>query len=244
MPTSTVARNARFGHARSSIPAVAELITAEDEETATQRAVEVLRDGRLVVVPSDTVYTVVADAFQTFATQRMFGAKRRSRQIPLSVLIRNPRQVIGLAREVPETAERLMASYWPGPLSILLLVQPDMPWELGLTGDAIGLRMPAHDLLLAIAAEIGPLACSTANRPGEAPATTVEEARLQLGDNVDLYIDGGASSPAVTTIVDCTRQQVEVVREGIIPAADVERVATGDVGWGERPAAVTDDEEL
>ena len=214
---------------------MAEEISAEDVEAAAARVVEVLRDGRLAVVPTDTVYTVIADAFQTFATQRMFGAKRRGRQIPVSVLIRNPRQVIGLAREVPETAERLMASYWPGPVSILLPVQPDMPWDLGDSGDAINLRMPADDLLLAVAAEIGPLACSAANRRGEPAATTVEEARLQLGDNVDLYVAGPASKGGVTTVVDCTRADAHVLREGAIPAADILSVAAGEVNWGSRP---------
>ena len=216
---------------------MSETIPAADLQVATARAVEVLKSGRLAVVPTDTVYTVIADAFSTFATQRLFGAKRRNREVPLSLLIRNPRQVVGLARDVPETAERLMASYWPGPLSLVLPAQPDMPWELGSTGDAIGLRMPADDLLLAIAAEIGPLACSAANRRGELPATTVAEARLQLGDTVDLYVDGGPCEPALTTVVDCTRAGVHVLREGLVPTADVLKVAVGDVGWGDRPAA-------
>lgn len=215
------------------------MIGADDVEAAAARVVEVLRDGRLAVVPTDTVYTVIADAFQTFATQRMFGAKRRGRQVPVSVLIRNPRQVIGLARDVPETAERIMASYWPGPVSILLPVQPDMPWDLGDSGDAINLRMPADDLLLAVAAEIGPLACSAANRRGEPPATTVDEARLQLGDNVDLYVAGAASKGGVTTVVDCTRSEAHVLREGAIPAADILSVAAGEVNWGARPTPAT-----
>ena len=223
----------------TSIGSVAEVISADDIQTAAARAVEVLRAGRLAVVPTDTVYTVIADAFQTFATQRMFGAKRRGRNVPVSVLIRNPRQVIGLARDVPETAERLMASYWPGPVSLLLPVQPDMPWDLGESGDAINLRMPADELLLAIAAEIGPLAGSAANRRGEPVATTVEDAQLQLGDNVDLYIDGGPSKGTLTTVVDCTRTQVEVLREGTIPAADILRVAAGEVSWGDRPTPET-----
>lgn len=226
-----------------------EVISVEDTDSATQQAIDVLRSGRLVVLPTDTVYTVIADAFQNFATQRLFGAKRRSKDVPLSLLIRNPRQVIGLASDVPETAERIMASYWPGPVTIVLHSQPDMPWELGRTNETVSLRMPAADLVLAVAAEIGPLACSAANRRGEAPATTIEEAKLQLGSNVDLYIDGGVQPSGVTTIVDCTRAEVEVLREGLVPADDILRVAAGDVGWGQQPpdatppAAPTDDTE-
>lgn len=225
-----------------------------DDESAVARAVEALQAGDLVVLPTDTVYAVVADAFQTGATQRLLGAKRRGREFPLSLLIRNPRQVIGLASDVPETAERLMASYWPGPVALVLPEQPEMPWELGHTAGAITLRMPAHDLLLAIAAEVGPLACSAANRRGEQSPTTVADAEAQLGEAVELFVDGGASAPAMTTIVDCTRDEVYVLREGLVSTDDIQRVANGDVGWGQQPTqpdaamavdppAPTDDEE-
>ena len=218
---------------------MAEVISSEDVDTATARAVDVLRTGGLVVLPTDTVYAIVADAFQTDATQRLLGAKRRGREVPLSILIRNPRQVIGLAADIPETAERLMASYWPGPVAIVLREQPEMPWDLGRTGGAITLRMPADDLLLAIAAEVGPLACSAANRRGELVPASFEEAELQMGEAVELYIDGGPAAPALTTIVDCTRdEEVDVLREGLVSTGDVRRVALGDVGWGQQPGSV------
>ena len=223
---------------------MSEVVNAADPEVA-ERAAEVLRDGRLVVMPTDTVYAVVADAFQTFATQRLLGAKRRGREVPLSLLIRNPRQVIGLAGDVPETAERLMASYWPGPVTIILRSQPDMPWDLGYNEGAVSLRMPSDDLVLAIAAEVGPLACSAANRRDVSPPTTVDEAREQMGEAVDLYIDGGVLEPGLTTIVDCTRDGITVLREGLVSAAEVERVASGEVGWGQLPALnQTEDQEL
>ncbi len=206
-----------------------------DDPGVAQRVVDVLRAGELVVVPTDTVYAVVADAFLGFATQRMFGAKHRGRDVPLSLLLRNPRQVIGLARDVPETAERLMAAYWPGPVSLVLPVQPDMPWDLGAAGDAVGLRMPADDLLLDVAAEIGPLACSAANRRGDPLPTTAEEARRQLGDAVALYVEGGPRPGPPSTVVDCTRGGAEVLREGAIPTEDVRLVADGLLAWGARP---------
>ena len=204
-----------------------EIISADDADVAVGRAAEALQAGDLVVLPTDTVYAVVADAFATGATQRLLGAKGRGREVPLSLLIRNPRQVIGLAREVPETAERLMASYWPGPVALVLPEQPDMPWDLGDTAGAITVRVPAHALLLAVAAEVGPLACSAANRRGDLNPTTVEEAEVHLGDVVDLFVDGGPSAPALTTIVDCTREEVHVLREGLISTGDIRRVAFG-----------------
>lgn len=221
-----------------------ETISADDFDAAVARAAAALQDGDLVVVPTDTVYAVVADAFQRSATQRLLGAKGRGRQVPLSLLIRNPRQVIGLANDVPEAAERLMASYWPGPVALVLPVQPEMPWELGKTAGAITLRMPAHDLLLAIAAEVGPLACSAANRRDQPPPTSVDQARAQMGDGVDLFIDGGPSEATLTTIVDCTRPEPSVLREGLVTAEDVLRVARGDVGWGQQPSALPPAQEL
>lgn len=212
-----------------------EVVSAEDFDDAVQRAIDALHNGDLVVLPTETVYAVVADAFQRGATQRLLGAKGRGRQVPLSLLIRNPRQVIGLASDVPDTAERLMASYWPGPVALVLPAQPDMPWELGKTDGAITLRMPADDLILAVAAEVGPLACSAANRRDQPAPTTVAAAQEQMDDAVDLFIDAGESAGGLTTVVDCTRDGIHVLREGLIPAADITRVAYGDVGWGQQP---------
>ena len=214
---------------------MAEFVGVADAE-AVARAVKAVRDGELVVAPADTVYTLFTDAFQTSATGQMFAVKRRGREVPLSLLIRNPRQVIGLAREVPETAERLMAAYWPGPVSIILPAQPDMPWDLGATDGTVGLRMPADDLLLGVAADIGPLACTSANVHGAALPVTAQEAHAQLGEAVGVYIDGGDRPGAPSTVVDCTGAQARVLRPGVIDADEILAVASGEVGWGQRPS--------
>ena len=221
---------------------MAELVGVTDAE-AVARAVKAIRDGDLVVAPTDTVYTVIVDAFQTMATTRIFVAKARSRSLPLSLLIRNPRQVIGLAREVPDPAERLMAAYWPGPVSIILPAQPDMPWELGATEGTVGLRMPADDFLLGVAADIGPLACSAANRSGAALPVSAEEAQAQLGESVSLYVDGGERPGRASTVVDCTGAVAQVLREGVIPTDEILAVATGEVGWGQRPGETDNNED-
>jgi len=225
------------------MPPVSEEITTDDLDAATQRAVEVLRGGGLAVLPTDTVYALVADAFQTDATQRLLAAKGRGRLYPVSIMIRNPRQVIGLASDTPEIAERLMASYWPGPVSIVLPEQPEMPWDLGNTEGAVTLRMPADDLLLAVAAEVGPLACSGANLRGSPAPTTLAAAREQLGEAVDLYVDGGSREAPMTTVVDCTREVAHVLREGAVPAEDILTVAAGEIGWGQLPERRPDDKE-
>jgi tRNA threonylcarbamoyl adenosine modification protein (Sua5/YciO/YrdC/YwlC family) len=215
---------------------MSQIIDGQDQADAVARTVQALTGGQLAVLPTDTVYSVVADAFQTEATRRIFTARGSDRQAPLTLLIRNPRQVIGLAKQVPETAERLMAAYWPGPLTIVLEVQPEMPWDLGDAGETVALRMPADDLVLAVAADVGPLACSGANRRGDPPPSTASEARAQLGEQVALYVDGGLREAVPSTIVDCRRGSAVVLREGVVSADHVEQVATGAVQWGSRPA--------
>lgn len=205
------------------------------DEQAAARALAVLRDGGLVVAPSDTTYALLGDAFSSTATQRMFGAKRRSRTVPLSVLIRSPRQTTGLVESIAEPAERLMSSYWPGPLTLVFAASSGLTWDLGDSRGTVALRIPADDLLLGLVAEIGPLASTTANRRGEAVPTSAEQARTQLSTAVDLYVDGDERRGPASTIVDVTRGGAHVLREGAIAAEDVRLVAEGVVGWGAVP---------
>lgn len=208
---------------------------ADPKETA-QRVAKILADGGVAVVPSESCYVIIADAFQPMATTRLFGAKRRGRDLPLGVVIRSPRQVNGLVSTVPEAAERLMASYWPGPLTLVFNLSDGLSWDLGDTRGTVALRLPADDLLLEVVAEVGPLAWSAANRTGGDRPMSVEEAELQLGIAVPLYVDGGDVVGAdPSTIVDVTRGGAEVLREGALSALAVESVARADVGWGARP---------
>lgn len=219
------------------MPAVSERIPADDVAAAAERVVESLREASLAVVPTDTVYAVIADAFQPMATARLFGAKRRSRDLPLTVLLRSPRQVNGLVSEVPESADRLMASYWPGPLTVVFRASEGLTWDIGTSNGTVSLRLPADELLLAVAAEIGPLASSGANRSGEPVPHNADDAELQLGLTAAVYVDGGVREGPASTIVDVTRGFAEVLREGAIPAGHIAQVASGQVPWGARPEA-------
>lgn len=216
--------------------AVAEIVRLDDFEQARDRAVAALREGRIVVLPTDTVYGVVADAFNRLGTQRLFGAKRRDRQVPIGVVIRSPRQVNGLVSEVPDAAERLMASYWPGPLTLVFAQSEGLSWDLGESRGTVALRLPTDELLLAVCAEIGPLACTAARTIDGAVPHTVEEAQRQLGELVALYVDGGLRDQQPSTIVDVSRGNAEILRSGAIPARHIRQVALGEVGWGQRPA--------
>lgn len=209
-------------------------IPLEPVAAATEQTVAALAAGELAVVPTDTVYGVMADAFNATATNKMFGFLRRGRDVPLPVLIRSPRQVVGLVDDVPEAADRLMASYWPGPLTLVFPVADGLTWDLGDAWGTVSLRMPADDLLLGVIAEVGPVACTSSPAQSGGPAG-LDELRSQFGDSVAIYVDGGPREGAPSTIVDISRGHAEVLREGALAAEDVLAVAEGRVGWGERP---------
>lgn len=204
--------------------------TGERRDATVTRAGAALRDGEIVVIPTDTVYGVAADAFNPHGTRRIFAAKERHRSFPLPVLVRSPKQLPGLCPMLPDGAEQLMAAYWPGPLTIVVAAQPGLRWDLGDNEGAIAVRMPLDEVALAIIREVGPLAVTSANRSGEPPATTVEQAREQLGSMVRHYVDDGPRrTQTASTIVDLTRREPEVLREGAIPDADVLAVASGEL---------------
>jgi L-threonylcarbamoyladenylate synthase len=204
--------------------------TGDGRGEAVQAAAAALRASQLVVLPTDTVYGVGADAFDRGATRQVFRAKQRSRSFPLPVLVRSPKQVVGLVTRVPESAERLMAAYWPGPLTLVVARDPNLSWDLGDDEGTVALRMPMDEVTLEIIREVGPLAVTSANRSGRPPARTVDEARQALGDAVAVYVDGGVRSDAPpSTIVDLTRAEPHVLREGAVPGEQALAVATGDL---------------
>lgn len=213
------------------------VVALTDADTARERAVQALRDDRLIVLPTDSVYALAANAFSRVATQRLFGAKRRGRTTPLTVLIRSQRQTTGLVEHISEPAERLMAAYWPGPLTLVFPAVPELSWDIGQTNGTVSLRLPADDLLLDLVADVGPLAVTAANRLGEPVPTDVSSARRQLGLSAAVYLDGGERTGPSSTVVDVTGERAVVLRAGAIPAEDVEQVAEGRTGWGARPAA-------
>jgi L-threonylcarbamoyladenylate synthase len=205
-------------------------VTGQGRDEVVARVAAALRDGEIVVVPTDTVYGVAADAFNPAGTRRVFAAKRRPRSFPLPVLVRSPKQLPGICPEVPKTAENLMAAYWPGPLTIVLPAQPGLAWDLGDNDGTVAVRMPLDDVTLAIIREVGPLAVTSANLSGQPPATTVEEAREQLGSRVRHYVDDGPRTGGIgSTIVDLTRGAARVLRAGVVPDEDALAVAGGDL---------------
>src|SRR3954447_25005454 len=178
--------------------------------------------GELVVLPTDTVYGVAADAFSPDAVQRLLDAKGRGRQSPPPVLVPGVPTLDALAETVPDLVRELVTAFWPGPLTVILPARPSLVWDLGETRGTVALRMPDNRIALELLTETGPLAVSSANRTGEPPATTVTEAVDQLGESIAVYLDGGATpGPVPSTILDATAfaagaGPIRTVRAGIL----------------------------
>lgn len=189
-------------------------------------AVNVVSRGGLVVLPTDTVYGIGADAFTAPAVAALLAAKGRGRQMPPPVLIPDVRTLDGLAIDVPAGARALAEAFWPGGLTLILRAQPSLAWDLGETAGTVALRMPDHPAALALLRRTGPLAVSSANRTGSPAAVTAQDARAQLGDAVSAYLDGGPSAGGVaSTIVDATGEELRVVRLGAVSLEQLREVA-------------------
>ncbi|MFM2412773.1 MAG: hypothetical protein RLZZ587_1106 [Actinomycetota bacterium] len=178
--------------------------------------------GRLVVIPTDTVYGVAADAFNATAVQALLDAKGRGRQSPPPVLIGGIETLGALAETITLEMTKLAEAFWPGGLTIVVPARATRTWDLGDTNDTVAVRMPNNSIALELLRETGPLAVSSANRTGEPAALTVAEAEEQLGDSIDVYLDGGSASDSRSgsTIVDCTPtvtgKPVRILRDGVI----------------------------
>ncbi|WP_137846300.1 L-threonylcarbamoyladenylate synthase [Microbacterium sp. 2FI] len=191
--------------------------------TGLRQARQAIGRGELVVLPTDTVYGVAADAFDARAVTRLLAAKGRDRQSPPPVLVAGVTTLRALVAEVPEAVERLVEAFWPGGLTIVLPAQPSLSWDLGETRGTVAVRMPAHRIALELLEETGPLAVSSANLTGVAAAITAEDAEGMLGDSVAVYLDGGPSATGIaSTIIDATslvgsdEPMVRVLREGAV----------------------------
>ena len=182
--------------------------------------------GELVVMPTDTVYGLAADAFNPAAVQKLIDAKGRTRQSPPPVLIPGIPTLDALAENVPDEVRLLVETFWPGALTIILPAQSSLQWDLGETRGTVALRMPSNRIALELLSETGPLAVSSANLTGEPAATTAAGAEAMLGDSVSIFLDDGEGGSVSSTIVDATslllpEGKLRIVREGTI---SIERI--------------------
>jgi L-threonylcarbamoyladenylate synthase len=195
-------------------------------------AAEAVRRGEVVVLPTDTVYGVGADAFDSDAVAEVLTVKGRGREMPLPVLVPNPQTVDGLAADVPSYARDLIHAFWPGPLTLVLHAQSSLMWDLGDTNGTVALRMPQNDVTLKLLTEVGPMAVTSANISGQPPATTALDAAAQLGSAVSVYLDAGPSAGGLaSTILDCTHATPVILRAGAVSPGAIQEVL-GDIELG------------
>lgn len=215
---------------------MARVLDAADEGAIAQ-AVEVVAGGGLIVAPVDGVYALVGDGFQREATTLLRSLRGAAADAPLTLLVRGRKQLPGLTSVVPEAAERLVAGFWPGPLTLLLPAAESIVVDLGATEGTVAVRQPAGEATPAVIAGVGPLACSSAAAVGQPPPTRVAEATDVFDDAAGAYLDAGELDGRRSTVVDCSRGGAEVRRRGAISADDVLDTATG---VGSEPAEPVD----
>ncbi|WP_018295786.1 L-threonylcarbamoyladenylate synthase [Corynebacterium lubricantis] len=194
-------------------------------EEGIAAAVEAARAGRTVVLPTDTVYGIGADAFNNDAVASLLATKRRGPDMPVPVLVGSWDTIQGLVLEFTDTAKTLVEAFWPGGLSIVVPEAPSLPWNLGDTRGTVMLRMPLQPIAIQLLREVGPMAVSSANISGKQPPTSAVGAKQQFGSAVSVYLDGGeASIGEPSTIVDISGRSPVILREGAITAERIGEV--------------------
>ena len=193
-------------------------------------AARAVKAGRLVVLPTDTVYGIGCDAFSGAAVRSLLAAKQRGPDMPVPVLVGSWSTIDGLVLGVPKSARDLIEAFWPGGLSLVLPHAPSLTWDLGSTRGTVMLRMPLHPVALELLRDVGPMAVSSANVSGNPPAASAGQAREQLGEKVSVYLDGGPSGePIASTVIDLTGDDPRVLREGAVSTAEVAEVLGREV---------------
>jgi L-threonylcarbamoyladenylate synthase len=180
-------------------------------------AVEAARNGGLIVMPTDTVYGIGANAFDSAAVQALLKAKGRGRNMPVPVLIGSWRMLEGLVLSVPQQARELLEAFWPGGLTLVVEHASSLAWDLGDAYGTVAVRMPLHPVALDVINGVGPMAVSSANLSGHPPAKTAEHARQQFEFDVDVYLEAGeAGVQTPSTIVDVTGDLPRLIRPGAV----------------------------
>ncbi|WP_137993327.1 L-threonylcarbamoyladenylate synthase [Streptomyces vilmorinianum] len=198
---------------------------ATDRVTGLREAASAVRRGELVVLPTDTVYGIGADAFSSEAVADLLEAKGRGRNMPTPVLIGSPNTLHGLVTDFSEQAWELVDAFWPGALTLVAKHQPSLQWDLGDTRGTVAIRMPLHPVAIELLTEVGPMAVSSANLTGHPAPEDCDAAQGMLGDSVSVYLDGGPTPGIVpSSIVDVTGKVPVLLREGALSPEELRKV--------------------
>jgi L-threonylcarbamoyladenylate synthase len=205
-----------------AVPAVFDCSDPGQRAAGLTAAATALNRGDLVLLPTDTVYGVAADAFTPESVTKLLAAKNRGRSMPVPVLIGDASTLTGLVQKVPPAARQLADAFWPGGLTLVVEHANSLAWDLGEAEGTVAVRLPDDELARDLLRQTGPLAVSSANRSGRPAATTAQEAEDQLGEHAAVVLDGGPrTGSAASTIVDCTGPTPRLLRFGAI---DIDRL--------------------
>ncbi len=195
------------------------------DEVALDQAVAALRAGKVVAIPTDTVYGLAVDPGCGGATGLLFALKRRPPALELPVLVSGVAQAEALAGPagLPPVAHRLAGRFWPGSLTIVVPRRSGLGWALGGDDGTIGVRCPAHAVARRLCERVGPLATTSANRHGEPPITTAAALAEEFGDQVTEIVDGGLCDATPSTVVDVSGDEVRCLRDGSVPWDQIRR---------------------
>jgi tRNA threonylcarbamoyl adenosine modification protein (Sua5/YciO/YrdC/YwlC family) len=197
--------------------------SAEDVQLAVEAAVTAVKNGGLAVIPTDTSYAVICDAFNTAAITKLRMAKKQVSDLALPVAAASIETIRGVA-DFSVAANDLACAFWPGTLTILTVAQDSLSWNLGQPGSALAVRVPHNELALAVLREIGPTVMTGAQLAGEAAIQNVEQATAALGESVDVYIDSGQLSGQISTVIDASTDQIRLIRKGALTLAQIRAV--------------------
>lgn len=200
-----------------------------DDDAGRAAAIEVLRAGGVVALPTDTVYGIAVALDTPGGIERLFHVKQRPPDKAVMLLLDDAAQAARAGRMTPAAAA-LAAACWPGGLTVIVPQRPDVRWPAALTGGSatIGLRVPDHGAPRSLARGVGPLPTTSANISGVPEASDAAGIVAQLGESIDLVLDGGpAHGGPASTIVDCTGERPRIVRVGAVPAESVAAILAG-----------------
>jgi len=195
-------------------------------EEQVNKAIHILKKGGIVAYPTDTVYGLGANALDEAAVLRVYAAKRRPYHLAVPILLASISQIDEVARDVPGIAWSLAERFLPGGLTLVLYKSPVIPDTVTGGDNKVAVRVPAHPIPIALIEGIGaPITGTSANLSGNPNPVTAEEVHLQLGDRVDLIIDGGrCQGDIASTVIDLTGEYPLILREGVVSRYDIEKV--------------------
>ena len=195
--------------------------------TSISRAVEILGNGGVIALPTDTLYGISANALDDDAAAKVFMVKGREERSPLPIFVSDPGDLYKYGRDIPDAAVRLAEIFWPGKLTIVVRKSDLVPDVVSGGLDTVGLRIPDHPAPREIVAQLGaPITATSANVSGKPALTAAEDVVAELGSRLDLVLDGGNLAPSLpSTVIDVTNDPPRILREGAVSASDIQKLA-------------------